>query len=66
VHRDIVPNDPSDGNPPRIYYAWRIELNMPEAGELRFGASDFTQTFRAEPSKAGREMRLPADARPPL
>jgi hypothetical protein len=33
----------------RPYYAWRIELNSPAGGEIRFGAVGFTQTLRCEP-----------------
>ncbi len=33
----------------RPYYRWRIELNLPQGGEITFGASGFTQTLRAEP-----------------
>ncbi len=33
----------------RPYYAWRIELNAPAGGEIRFGAVGFTQTLRHEP-----------------
>jgi len=33
----------------RPYWAWRIELNSPAGGEIRFGAVGFTQTLRREP-----------------
>jgi hypothetical protein len=41
----------------RPYYRWRIALNDPQAGEIAFGASGFTQTLRAEPKLSG-EQRL--------
>jgi hypothetical protein len=33
----------------RPYYRWRIALNLPQGGEIAFGASGFTQKLRAEP-----------------
>lgn len=33
----------------RPYYRWRIALSLPRGGEILFGASGFTQTWRAEP-----------------
>ncbi len=33
----------------RPYYRWRIKLNLPQGGEITFGASGFTQVLRAEP-----------------
>ena len=33
----------------RPYYRWRIALNWPRGGEIRFGASEFTLGLRAEP-----------------
>jgi hypothetical protein len=33
----------------RPYWAWRIALNSPAEGEIRFGAVGFTQTLRREP-----------------
>lgn len=51
------------GAPP--YYAWRIELNLPQGSEIRFGASGYTQTLRSEPNLTD-EQRLPADTRAPL
>lgn len=35
--------------PERDYYRWRIELNLPQGGEIAFGARGFTQVLRAEP-----------------
>ena len=47
ITRVAVPNQ--EGYPERSYYRWRIELNLPQGGEITFGASGFTQTLRAEP-----------------
>jgi hypothetical protein len=33
----------------RPYYAWKIQLHLPAASEIVFGAVGFTQTLRAEP-----------------
>ena len=33
----------------RPFYRWRIELNWPEGGLIRFAASGFTQVLRADP-----------------
>jgi hypothetical protein len=46
----------------RPYYRWRIALNWPRGGELRFGAVGLTQTLRAEPVLTDRQ-RLPPGAR---
>ena len=46
----------------RPYYRWRIALNLPQGGEIAFGASGFTQDLRAEPVLVD-EQRLPANAR---
>ena len=35
--------------PDQDYYRWRIELNLPQGGEIAFGARGFTQVLRAEP-----------------
>lgn len=51
------------GAPP--YFAWRIELNLPQDGEIAFGASGYTQTLRAEPQNLD-EQRLPPDDRPAM
>jgi hypothetical protein len=48
--------------PDRDYYRWRIELNVPQDGEIVFGARGFTQTLRAEPLLLD-EQRLPAGSR---
>jgi hypothetical protein len=45
--------------PDRPYYRWRIELNLPQGGEITFGASGFTQTQHAEPVLLD-QPRLPA------
>ncbi len=47
------------------YFLWRIELNLPQGGEIAFGASGFTQTLRAAPQML-EEQRLPASTRPHL
>jgi len=31
------------------YYRWRIDFNLPQGGEIAFGASGLTQELRAEP-----------------
>jgi hypothetical protein len=48
----------------RPYWRWRIETNLPAAGEVSFGASGFTQVPRAEPvlqdeQKLARSGRAP-------
>jgi hypothetical protein len=35
--------------PDRDYYRYRIELSLPQGGEIAFGARGFTQVLRAEP-----------------
>ena len=47
ITRAPVPDQ--EGYPERVYYRWRIELNLPRGGEIAFGASGFTQVLRAEP-----------------
>lgn len=47
------------------YFEWSIELNLPQGGEISFGASGYTQKFRAEPALV-HEQRLSADDRPPV
>jgi hypothetical protein len=47
----------------RPYYRWRIAFNLPRGGELAFGASGFTQTWRAEPMLVD-EQSLDASRRP--
>lgn len=49
----------------RPYFEWSIELNLPQGGEITFGGSGYTQTFRAE-STLVHEQRLSADERPPM
>ena len=44
--------------PENDYYRWRIELNLPEGGEIVFGARGFSQMLRAEPVLVD-EQRLP-------
>jgi hypothetical protein len=61
ISQEPVPT-PSVAQP---YGRWRIELNLPRGGEITFGASGYTQTFRAEPVLLD-DQRLPARGRPPL
>ena len=49
----------------RPYFEWSIVLNLPEGGEITFGASGYDQILRAEPKLVG-EQRLVADDRPPM
>lgn len=35
--------------PEQDYYRYRIELSLPQGGEITFGARGFTQALRAEP-----------------
>lgn len=44
--------------PEQDYYRWRIDLNLPQGGEIAFGARGFTQTLRAAPVLLD-EQRLP-------
>lgn len=46
-----------------LFYRWRIELNLPQGGEIAFGAGGFTQTLRADPVLLD-QQRLPAAGRP--
>ena len=46
----------------RQHYRWRIELNMPQGGEITFGASGYTQVLRAAPVLTD-DQRLPATDR---
>lgn len=48
----------------RPYYRWRIELNWPRDGFIRFAASGFTQVLRADPV-ASDTTRLPGSRRAP-
>jgi len=43
------------------YYRWRIAFNWPRGGEIRFGASDFTLTLRAEPVLQDQQQLSPLD-----
>jgi len=63
IVREPVERLAAAGAPP--YYAWRIELNLPEGGEIGFGATGYTQTLRAEPRNL-EEQRLPPDDRSPM
>ena len=61
ITREPVPNQ--EGYPERAYYRWRIELNLPQGGEISFGASGLTQALRAEPVLLD-EQRFSAADRP--
>ncbi len=50
---------------PAEYYYWSFALNIPQGGEIVFGASGYTQSFRTEPLLVD-EPRLPARVRPHL
>ena len=58
-----TPVDDKERFPNNDYYRWRIELNVPQGGEIVFGARGFTQTLRADPVVLD-EQRLPAGSRP--
>ena len=45
----------------RTYYRWRIELNLPQVGEIAFGASGFTQVLRAAPVLLDEQRLAAAD-----
>ena len=47
------------------YFYWRIALNHPAGGEIRFGASHFSQIQTALPLVCD-EQRYPAEQRPPF
>ncbi len=53
-----TPVDDKQRFPDQDYYRWRIELNLPQGGEIAFGARGFTQTLRAAPVPCD-EPRLP-------
>ena len=45
----------------RPYYRWRIALNSPRSGEIRFGAVGFTQTLRADPAPCAEQYLPPGE-----
>ena len=45
----------------RPYYRWRITLNWPQGGEIRFGASDCSLDLRAEPVLQDQQQLSPLD-----
>jgi hypothetical protein len=45
----------------RLYYRWRIALNLPQGGAITFGASGFTQVLRAEPVVQDQQQLSPAE-----
>ena len=60
ISRELV--DDKQRFPDRDYYRWHIELNLPQGGEIAFGARGFTQILRAEPELLD-EQRLPPGSR---
>lgn len=55
----------SGGTSTGNYFNWRIALNLPQGGEIAFGASGYTLTLRANPVLLD-EQRLPPANRPHL
>lgn len=53
------PVDDKERFPDLPYYRWRIELNLPQGGEIAFGARGFTQDLRAAPEMFD-QPRMPA------
>jgi len=45
----------------RPYYRWRIAFNWPQGGDIRFGASGFTQALRAAPVLQDQQQLSPLD-----
>jgi hypothetical protein len=45
------------------YYQWRVDLNLPPNGRIKFGASDFTQRLSA-PARLCDDQRFPSEHRP--
>ena len=60
-----MPIDAAEERHLRPYFEWSIVLNLPQGGEITFGASGYSQILRAEP-KLVCEQRLVADDRPPM
>ena len=65
AHIQRMPTDAFAEGHPRPYFEWSIVLNLPQGGEITFGASGYSQILRAEP-KLVSEQRLVADDRPPM
>lgn len=63
IEQDLDRDPVTPGGLPR--YRWRIALNLPVGGEIRFRGSRFTQTLRAA-SMLMDEQRLPPNERPPV
>jgi hypothetical protein len=63
IVREPAERPAGPGAPP--YYAWRIELNLPQGGVIGFGASGYTQSLRAEPQNLD-QPRLGPDGRPAM
>jgi hypothetical protein len=49
----------------RPYFSWRMVLNSPQGGEVRFGAVGFTQTLRADPVLTDEQQLKPAERSAP-
>lgn len=47
ITKEMLPSEKAPGR--MRYWRWRIALNVPDGGEIAFGASGYTQTLRAEP-----------------
>ncbi len=43
------------------YYRWRITFNLPQGGEIAFGASSFSQTLRCAPVVLDQQKFSPLD-----
>jgi hypothetical protein len=63
IERDPVAREGGAGKVP--YWRWRIALNLPQGGEIAFGASGSTLTQRAVPILCD-DQRLPLKGRPHL
>lgn len=61
---DGITRQPVPGESP-ARYRWRIVLNHPPGGEIRFGASHYTQIPTAAP-RLSDEQRFPPEHRPPF
>ena len=49
--------------PEQDYFRWRIELNLPQGGEISFGARGFSQIMRADPVACDEQRLPPGSAR---
>ncbi|MDA1325887.1 MAG: hypothetical protein O3C34_14215 [Proteobacteria bacterium] len=60
-----ITTQPASASGAGDYFHWRIALNLPQGGEIAFGASGYTLTLRANPVLLD-EQRLPPANRPHL